>query len=168
MIVDNIKYAVSYNKRFYVRLILFQYYNKWYIRTLNIGGVLSLLLCMGYIFSWNPIGFHSFPYFALFYSILVAVLPIYLIYKTNRDIQKSSIFNQEIQFEINSEKIQIKTPSDEKIILWNQVFKVESHPKAWLVYGTAQSFFYLPKEPLNKEQQSLLTQWVVESSKFVH
>lgn len=168
MIVDKIKYTANYNKGFYVGLILFQYYKKWYVRALTIGGILSFLLCISFLLSWNPIGFHTFPYFAAFYSLFVAALPLYLNNKTRTNIQNNVLFNQEIQFEIDNNSIKINFDQQEKTILWNQVFKVENHSKAWLIFGTQESFFYLPKDKLKSDEQEQLMQWVINSSKFSH
>lgn len=168
MIVDKIKYTVNYSKRFYIRLILFQYYRRWYVRFLTLGGILSFIICIGFLLSYNPIGFQSFPIFAILYAFLITILPFYLKYKTNQNIKNNSLFNQEIQFEIDATLIKISNPNFEKIILWNQVFKIESDSSAWLIYGTPHSFFYLPINSLNYDQQNQLMQWVIESSKFSH
>ena len=165
---DKIKYTASYNKRFYVRLILFQYYKKWHIKFLTIGGLISFIVCLSFLFSWNPIGFSTFPFFGIFYFVLVAILPFYLILKTKRSIKNQSLFNQEISFEIDSNGIKIILTDYEKLILWNQIHKIENHSKVWLIYGTIYSFFYLPKDSLSIEQQNQLMQWIVNSSKFTH
>lgn len=163
-----IKYTVNYSKGFYIRLILIQYYRRWYVKILTLGGLVSFIFCFAFLLSWNPIGFHSFPFFGALYALLVAILPFYLIFKTNRTIQSNSLFNQEIEFEIDSTLIKISYPNFEKIILWSQIFKVENDSNAWLIYGTPHSFFYLPIDTLNTEQKDLFMKWVVESSKFSH
>ncbi|HUH74844.1 MAG TPA: YcxB family protein [Chitinophagales bacterium] len=168
MIIDKIKYTANYNKRFYARLILFQYYKKWYIKAVTLGGILSFLLCIGYLFGWNPIGFRVFPYFCAFYAFLVAVLPFYLNYKTSQSVERNPLFNREIQFEINEDTIKANYDGQEKSIPWNQIFKIENHSKAWLIYGTKYSFFYLPKSTLNSEEQNQIMEWVINSSKFSH
>jgi hypothetical protein len=95
------------------------------VKILTLGGLVSFIFCFAYFTFMESYRFSFFPIFWIaFYALLVAILPFYLIFKTNRSIQSNSLFNQEIEFEIDSTLIKISYPNFEgKIILWSQIFK---------------------------------------------
>lgn len=166
MQTDKITYTTKYNKRFFTEIIFFQYYKRLSILLLTLGGVVSLLLGVGYLFSWNPFRFHTFPYFTVFYTAFVVLLPVFLHQRIKKTLQNNPLIEKDISFEITEEQIQIFYGQNEKVIRWGQLHQIKSHPKAWLLYGTPQSFFYILKNELSPEQQKVLENWMRTSLKL--
>ena len=150
---DKIKYTVKYDKRFFTKLIFFEYYNRPLIVILTLGGVLAFLLTLGYWFSWNPFGFKSFPLFFLTYFVSVVLLPFFIWYKISKNMVDNPLLGIPIHFEITEDEIQINYNRSSKVIRWHQLHHMSSHPSAWLLYGTAHSLFYMPKSDFSEEQK---------------
>ncbi len=163
---DKIKYTTKYNKRIYTQLIFFQYYRRIGLILLTAGGIIALILTVGYILSWNPLGFKSFPLFALLYALIVLILPFLLRRKIEKTMQNHALLDISIDFEINSEGIQIAYQNDKKKIKWEQIYKISLHPKAWMIYGTKDSFFYILKSDMSPEEQSRFIKWGQQASKL--
>lgn len=166
MPTDKITYTTKYNRRFFTELIFFQYYRRPGIIILTLGGVLSLLLTVGYLFSWNPFRFHSFPYFSLFYVLFVVVLPVFLKIRIDKAIRNHPFIDIALKFEISSQEVKVSYNETQKIIQWNQLHQVKSLPKTWLFFGTPHSFFYILKSELSNAEQQKLSDWIKLSSKL--
>ncbi|MCO5229998.1 MAG: YcxB family protein [Chitinophagales bacterium] len=163
---NEIKDTVKYNKELFIELTIFQFYKKWWMRWLTMGGIFCFFFIVAYLFGYNPLQFHQFPYFALFYVLGVLAFPFFIKRMARHRIKDSVLFQQEIQMGFTASGISIAYPNFEKSISWSQLNKIVEHRKAWLFYGTAQSFFYFPKELLSKEQSSQLKEWITSSSKL--
>lgn len=166
MQTGKITYTAKYNKRFFTGLLFFQYYQRWSIRILTLGGVFSFILAIGYLLSWNPFRFHSFPYFSVFYSVFIVALPVYLKMKIEKTVQNHPFLDVPIRFEISAEGLNVNVQDTDKMIKWGQLYRIHLHPKAWLFYGTPQSFFYIRKDELSVEQQRQIESWMRAASKL--
>ncbi len=166
MQTDKITYTTKYNKRFFTEIIFFQYYRQFSIILLTLGGIVSFILAIGYLLSWNPFRFHSFPYFTAFYAVFVFILPVLLKWRIEKSLTNHALMEKTIRFEITEAEIQIFYDQNEKVIRWGQLYQIKNHPKAWILYGTPQSFFYILKNELAPEQQKVLESWMKASLKL--
>lgn len=163
---DKIKYTAKFNKRIYTGLIFFQYYRRTGLILLTIGGVFAFIVVFGFLLSWNPLGFHRFPFFAMLYALIVFALPFILKRKIGKAIDNHPLLDIPIEYEISSEGISITYNKENKDIQWNQIYKISLHPKAWMIYGTKDSFFYILKEDLTQAQQEQFIKWGQAASKL--
>lgn len=164
---DKIKYTAKYNKRFFTQLIFLQYYKRISIFVLTIGGVLSFLLGIGYLLGCNPFGFHTFPYFTLFYFLFVCLMPFYLKRKIEKKLDGHPLLETPIDFEFSPEGMNIIVHQDKKVIFWSQVHSIQNTTSAFLIYGTPHSFFYIVKSEMPTSDLKRLEEWMRASSKLV-
>ncbi|MCO5232267.1 MAG: hypothetical protein LC105_10410 [Chitinophagales bacterium] len=157
---NKIKDTVKYNKELFIELTLFQFYKKWSVRWMTVGGVLCFFMLMAYLFSYNPFQFRQFPYFGLFYVLGVMLLPFFVKFFAYQKIKSSKLLKQDIQIEFSALGINIAYSDFEKLIFWNQLYQIVEHHKAWIFYGTAHSFFYFPKDLLSQDQNEQLKVWM--------
>lgn len=163
---DKIKYTAKFSKGIYTELIFFQYYRRIGLILLTIGGIFAFVIVLGFLLSWNPLGFRRFPIFALLYALIVFSLPFILKGKISKTIDNHPLLDIPIDYAISSEGISISYSGNHKDIKWNQIYKISLHPKAWMIYGTKESFFYILKDELTKEQQQLFVKWAQAASKL--
>lgn len=163
---DKIKYTAKFNKKIYTQLIFFQYYRRIGLILITLGGIIALFITIAYILSWNPLQLRMFPFFAFFYSLFVLALPFILKRQINAKIDNHPLLDTPIEFEISENKFLITYHNQTKEVLWNQIFRISIHPKAWLIYGTKESFFYILKKDLSPSQQKSFIQWGQKHAKI--
>lgn len=164
---DKIKYTAKYNKPFFTQLIFFQYYKRWSIVLLTLGGIFSLVLGIGYLLGWNPFNFHTFPYFTVFYTLVIIVMPVFLWKKIQKKLENHPFIERPINFEFSEKGIQIHVDNEDKFIAWGQLYRIKSIRNAWVFYGTPHSFFYIVQDEISENNQELLEKWILASSKFI-
>lgn len=150
---------VRYHPSLYTELIFWQYYKGFFTRLMTVGGILSLLLCISYLFGFNPLRFNIFPFMGLLYGLLTLILPLALYLRIKKTFRDTWLFKEEITFSMSENGIHVKAASLEKKIDWAELHSVLLHSKAILFFTTKRSFIYVPKTLLSAENIADMMEW---------
>lgn len=157
--VSKLIIPVRYHPSLNTELIFWQYYKGFFTRLMTLGGILSMLLCIAYLFGYNPLRFKIFPFMGLLYGLLTLILPLALYLKVKKTFKNTWLFKEEITFSISDNGIQVKAASFEKKIEWADFHSVLLHNKAILFFTSKRSFIYVPKSLLSAENIADILQW---------